>query len=108
MKRGGPLRRKKRLEPFGKRAKRQAETPRAMDVPQKERRCELTDYLAPLKTKWPGFRFHNRFHPQRGVVDRHHVYKQRHHDHDFMVVHAERIAHEFCEKYTAIGWLVGT
>ena len=106
MKRGGPLKRSNPLRPYGKRAKRQAETPRAMDVPQKERRCELADYLACVST-WQGWCERNKHLPGAWVIERHHVFSQRHHDHEWSVVLASKAAHRFCHEFPKIGKLVG-
>lgn len=69
-----------------------------MDLPQKDRQCELLPLLAGVGG-WIKYRscWHAR-HPEWSVVDRHHVFGQRWHDEPWNLVLACRPAHTFCEE----------
>ena len=99
---------RKPLKPFGKRAMRQREKPRAMDAPQNERHCELSPYLEPVLT-WQGYQAGGWNGKSMAIVDRHHMWnQQRHQDEPWLVVWASRLAHDFCHHCQPIGKLVCT
>lgn len=86
------------LRPISKK-RRESMKDMAMNVPTKDRRCELLPLLAGV-SGWIAYR-NDSWHPTDplwSVVDRHHPFSQRWHDQPWNVVLACRPVHEWCEN----------